>query len=138
MGREWPNLGGLARLSYAKTADLLGSIFFVARARTSLKNRHSIHYSSSCRGKHFILGDIAMVIVLVGRPRDGTPSTPCCTSLTMTSGRLGRMYCGSRRRTRSGEVRGGSLNKFRLILWGLKTDCCILNVKNAQMIIQAH
>ena len=39
--------------SYAKTTDLSGFIFFLALARRSLKNRHSIHYSSSCRGKHF-------------------------------------------------------------------------------------
>ena len=40
--------------SYAKTTDLSRSIFFLARARKSPKNRHSIHYSSSCRGKHLI------------------------------------------------------------------------------------
>ena len=54
--------------SYAKTTDLSGSIFFLAPARRSLKNRHSIHYSSSCRGKHLILRDFAMVIVKF-RPR---------------------------------------------------------------------
>ena len=50
--------------SYAKTTDLSGSIF---SSPVPEKNRHSTHYSSSCRGKHFI-GDIAMVIVKF-RPR---------------------------------------------------------------------
>ena len=47
--REWPNLGGLAlRHKERPTTDLSGSIFFLARTRKSLKNRHSIHDSSSC------------------------------------------------------------------------------------------
>ena len=36
--------------SYPKTIDLSGSIF---SSPVPEKNRHSIHYSSSCRGKHF-------------------------------------------------------------------------------------
>ena len=53
--------------SYAKNKNhrLIGIHFFLARA--GKKNRHSIHYSSSCRGKHLI-GDTAMVIVKF-RPR---------------------------------------------------------------------
>ena len=35
--------------SYAKTSDLSGSVF---SSPVPEKNRHSIHYSSSCRGKH--------------------------------------------------------------------------------------
>ena len=50
--------------SYAKTTDFSGSIF---PRPCQKKNRYSIHYSSSCRGKHLI-GDIAMVIVKF-RPR---------------------------------------------------------------------
>ena len=77
--------------SYAKTADLSRSIFFLARARRSLKNGHSIHYSSSCRGKHLILRDFAMVIVKF-RPRWPHTWQYALHSLlrpTMTSGRLG-------------------------------------------------
>ena len=82
---------GAGSPSYAKTADLSGSIFFLARARRSLKTWHSIHYSSSCRGKNLILGDIAMVIVKF-RPR--WPHTwryalQCQLCPTMTSGSLG-------------------------------------------------
>ena len=50
--------------SYAKSTDLSGSIF---SSPIPEKNRHSIHYSSSCRGKQLI-DDIAMVIVKF-RPR---------------------------------------------------------------------
>ena len=50
--------------SDAKTTDLSGSIF---SSPFQKKNRHSIHYSSRCRGKHLI-GDIAIVIVKF-RPR---------------------------------------------------------------------
>ena len=49
-------------LSYAKTYQ---DPFFPCSCQK--KNRHSIHYSSSCQGKHLI-GDIAMVIVKF-RPR---------------------------------------------------------------------
>ena len=54
--------------SYPKTTDLRiwGSIFSSPLPEKK-KNRHSIHYSSSCRGKHLI-GRIAMVIVKF-RPR---------------------------------------------------------------------
>ena len=51
--------------SYPKTTDLWGSIF--SSPVPEKKNRHRIHYSSSCRGKHLI-GGIAMVIVKF-RPR---------------------------------------------------------------------
>ena len=74
--------------SYPKTTDLSGSIF--PRPCQKKKNRHSIHYSSSCRGKHLI-GGIAMVIVKF-RPR--WPHTQryalhSMSHFTMTSGRLG-------------------------------------------------
>ena len=73
-----------------KDHRLIGIHFFLARARKSPKNRHSIHYSNSCRGKHLI-GHIAMVIVKV-RPR--WPHTwryaiHSLSSPTMTSGRPG-------------------------------------------------
>ena len=51
--------------SYPKTTDLWGSIF--SSPVPEKKNQHSIHYSSSCQGKHLI-GGIAMVIVKF-RPR---------------------------------------------------------------------
>ena len=77
--------------SYAKTADLSGSIFFLARARRSLKNRHSIHFSSSCRGKHLILHDFAMVIVKfrLRWPLTWRYALHSLLRPTMTSGRLG-------------------------------------------------
>ena len=74
--------------SYAKTTDLSGSI--ISSPVPEKKNRHSIHYSSSCRGKHLI-GDIAMVIVKF-RPRWPHTWRYALHSLsrpTMTSGRLG-------------------------------------------------
>ena len=52
--------------SYAKTTDLSGSIFS-SPVPESHQNRHSIHYSSSCRGK-LLIGNIAIVIVKF-RPR---------------------------------------------------------------------
>ena len=61
-GAGMPNLGGLAPRHTQRSPTCIGIHFFLARARKSPKNRHSIHYSSSCRGKHLI-GDIAMVIV---------------------------------------------------------------------------
>ena len=93
---------------------LIGIHIFLARARKSPKNRHSIHYSSSYRGKHLI-GNIAMVIVKF-RPRWPHTRRYAFHSLsnpTMTSGRLGQMYSRSRSRTHNGEVRHDSLNKFR-------------------------
>ena len=62
--------------------------------------------------------DIAMVIVKF-RPRWSHTWRYALHSLsrpTNTSGRLGEIYSRSRRRTHSGEVRRGSLNKFRPIL----------------------
>ena len=79
--------------SHAKTTDSIGIHFFLARARKSPKKRHSIHYSSSCRGKHLIgtVHNIAMVIVKF-RPRWPHTWRYAFHSLsrpTMTSGRLG-------------------------------------------------
>ena len=62
--------------------------------------------------------DIAMVIVKF-RPRWSHTWRYALHSLsrpTNTSGRLGEIYSRSRRRTHSGEVRRGSLNKFRPVL----------------------
>ena len=46
MEREWPNLGGWHPV-IGKDHQLIRIQFFLARARKSPKNRHSIHYSSS-------------------------------------------------------------------------------------------
>ena len=64
VGREWPNLGGLAPRHTQRPPTYRDPFF---HRPCQKKNRHSIHYSSSCRGKHLI-GDIAMVIVKF-RPR---------------------------------------------------------------------
>ena len=75
--------------SYAKTTDLSGSMF-----SSPVPGRHrktdSIHYSSSCRGKHLI-GDIAMVIVKSRPrwPRTWRYTLHSLSSPTMTPGRLG-------------------------------------------------
>ena len=93
MEREWPNLGGWHPvIIIRKDYRLIGIHFFLARARKSPKNRHSIHfmYSSSSREKHLI-GNIAMVIVKF-RPRWPHTWRYALHSLsrpTMTSGRLG-------------------------------------------------
>lgn len=73
-----------------KDHQLIGIYFFLARARKLPKYRHSIHYSSSCRGKPLI-GNIAIVIVKF-RPRWLHTWRYALHSLsrsTMTSGRLG-------------------------------------------------
>ena len=90
MGREWPNLGGLVAPRNTKDHRLIGIHFFLARARKSPKNRHSIHYSSSCRGKHLI-GDSAMVIVKFPPrwPHTWRYALHALSRPTMTSGRLG-------------------------------------------------
>ena len=83
--------------SYPKTTDLSGSIFFLARARRSLKNRHSIHYSSRGPEKYIYMysigaRDIAMVIVKF-RPRWPHTWRNALHSLsrkTVTSGRKGK------------------------------------------------
>ena len=87
MGRKWPNLGGLA-LRHTQRPPTYQDPFFPHPCKK--KNQHSIHYSSSCRGKHLI-GDIAMVIVKF-RPR--WPHTwryalHSLSSPTTTSGHLG-------------------------------------------------
>ena len=83
------------------------------------KNQHSIHYSSSCRGKHLI-GDIAMVIVKFCPrwPHTWRYALHSLLSPTTTSGHLGQLYSCSRQRTRCGEVRRDSLNKFRPVFGG--------------------
>ena len=58
IGREWPNLGGLAPRHMQRPLTYQDPFFPCSCQK---KNRHSIHYSSSCQGKHLI-GDIAMVI----------------------------------------------------------------------------
>ena len=90
MGREWPHLGGLVAPRNTKDHRLIGIHFFLARARKSPKNRHSIHYSSSCRGKHLI-GDSAMVIVKFPPrwPHTWRYALHALSRPTMTSGRLG-------------------------------------------------
>ena len=89
MGREWPNLSGLAP-HHTQLPPTYRDPFFPCPCQKAPKDRHSIHYSSSCRGKH-LRGDIAMVIVK-SRPR--WPHTwryalRSLSRLTMTSGRLG-------------------------------------------------
>ena len=76
----------------SRRVRLSGIHFFLARARKSPKSRHSIHYPSSCRRKHLILGDIAMVIVKF-RPRWSHTWRYALNSLsrpTMAFGRLGQ------------------------------------------------
>ena len=79
MGREWPNLGGLAPC-YMQRPPTYQDPFFPCSCQK--KTRHIIHYSSSCHGKH-LRGDIAMVIVKF-RYALHSLSHP-----TMTSGHLG-------------------------------------------------
>ena len=119
-GNEWPNLGGQAPRHTQRPRTYRDPFFPRPCQKVTAKNRHSIHYSSSCRGKHLI-GNIAMVIVKF-RPR--WPHTwryvyifHSLSHPTMTSGRLGQTYRRSRRRTHSGEVRRDSLNKFRPIFF---------------------
>ena len=90
-----PSFGGWVRAHFPEQRLVIEPTtyrdqFFLARARKSPKNRHSIHYSSSFREKHLI-GDIAMVIVKF-RPRWPHTWRYALHSLsrpTMTSGRLG-------------------------------------------------
>ena len=71
-GREWPNLGVLAP-RHTQRPQTYRHPFFPRpcqkkkKQNKTKKQQHSIHYSSSCRRKHFI-GDVAMVIVKF-RPR---------------------------------------------------------------------
>ena len=117
MGWEWPNLGGLAPRHTQRPPNYCRDPFFPRPYQK--KNRHSIHYSSSCPGRHLI-GDIAMVIVKF-RPRWPHTQRYAFHSLsrpTMTSGRLRWMCSLSCRRPRSGKVGRDSWNKFRPILGG--------------------
>ena len=106
--------------SYAKTADLSGSIFSSPVLESHRKtDTVLIMYSSSSREKHLI-GNIAMVIVKF-RPRWPHTWRYALHSLsrpTMTSGRLGEMYSRSRRRAHSAEVRRDSLTNLRPTFWG--------------------
>ena len=111
--------------SYGKTTDLsnIAIHFFLARARKSpkLKNRRSIHYSSSCRGKHLIgnmycqghsqVSPSLAAHLAVRPPLHVAPHHDFWPSRVNVS--------LSRRRTHSGEVRRDSLNKFRPILGGI-------------------
>ena len=86
MGREWSNLGGLAPRHTQRPPNCRDPFF---PRPCQKKNRRSIHYSSSCPGRHLI-GDIAMVIVKF-RPRWPHTQRYAFHSLsrpTMTSGHL--------------------------------------------------
>ena len=141
MGREWPNLGELAPRHTQRPPTYRDPFF--PRPCQKKKNRHSIHYSSSCRGKHLI-GDIAMVMVKF-RPRwlhslaairpplpvaphhDFWPSRvnvqpqPSTNTQWRSTARLFKQIQANF---------GGELIS--------KIDFCIFNVKNAQLIVQAH
>ena len=91
MGREWPNLGGLALRHNAKTTDLSGSIF---SSPMQEKKTNTVFITPAAAEENIekhLIGDIAMVIVKF-RPR--WPHTwryalHSLSSPTTTSGHVG-------------------------------------------------
>ena len=120
-GKHKANQGGLAPRHRQRPPTYRDPFFPSLVPESHCKNRHSIHYSSSCPKKYiymYSIGDTAMVIVKfrLRWPHTWRYALHSLSRPTMTSGRLGWIYSRSSRRTHNGEVLRGSLNKFRPIL----------------------
>ena len=82
MGREWPNLGGLAPHHTQRPPIYRDSFFSSPVPEGHLKTDTAFITPAAAEENILIVGDFAMVIViiLVGRTLGHTPSTPCCVS----------------------------------------------------------